>query len=236
VTVPDPHALRLRLDGAFVESCRGVSAGRRAALERAWSALRESPALTGLALGALDVTTVNAWVTTTAAPATGQRDLPAVVRRVLGQFRPSEIHPSLLVDGEFDWSPDRSTRAVALTRAGKRTWVDPDRYPRVPFADSVAALLRQVPTDISAGHADEFGQAVRSLLGHLNERDSTPPHLEWLTADHLDAWVEALKATGTTKAYPYGARVRDLLTNRPDGVAVHASLLSADGHTFTIYG
>ena len=178
----------------------------------------------------VDADMLSGWIATAANPC-GWR---FGVRTVFGQLDPAELHPSLVLDGRFDWSPRRRSTAVMLARGNRRTWVDPASYPNVrDVGDALTALLVRVPVQVSAAHARGFGQGLRSLLGYLNGLPAPPTRLDWVSADLLDGWVDRLKAERSNTAYRHGARVRDLLANRPASVALHASLLAPDGVTIT---
>ena len=178
----------------------------------------------------IDVATLNRWVATARdGPVTS---LTAVARRILGVFDPQLLHASLLIGERFDWSPHRPATAVAVTRSGRRSWVDPAAHPHVgEVAEGLCRLLSDMPDRFSFSYADTFARAVRSLLGWLEACPAPPDRLEWLTADLLDGWISHLKVTTPSNARVYGLRIRDLLTNRPGGLRLHASLLAADGMT-----
>lgn len=178
----------------------------------------------------IDAPTLNRWVATA-------RDGPvanftAVARRILGVFDPQLLHASLLIGGRFDWSPHRPATAVAVTRSGRCSWVDPAAYPHVGVvAEGLCRLLSDMPDRFSFSYADTFARAVRSLLGWLDACPAPPDRLEWLIADLLDGWISHLKVTAPSNARVFGLRIRDLLTYRTGGLRLHASLLAADGLT-----
>ncbi|MGW3507081.1 hypothetical protein [Streptomyces sp. NPDC000994] len=175
---------------------------------------------------------LNAWIAQV--PKSSASVLATLIRRVLRQLDPAELHPSLLVEGAFHWSPHRSPTAVTLARGGQLTSIDPAAYPQVrQVADALTGMMLQLPTGFSASRVRAFAGALRSLLGWLDALPAPPRRLEWLTADLLDCWVDHLKANQPNYAQMHGARVRDLLANRLTGLRLHGSLVGADGATFT---